>query len=508
MKRLLITILLFWTAVEAVPAQSSPAVQSRDSIYDNIDAYARKVRRDWNIPGFALEVVKDGEVVLAKGYGYKSRERKDPVDANTVFQIGSVSKSFTAALMSMMVDEGKVHWEDKVKDVLPGFSLLDKGIEDEVEVRDLMTHKLGFRSQVGTYFPNAGYDRDDVMQMMSLVEPVYGLREGLTYNNMAFLWAMRIIENLSGMSWEENLRLRIFEPLGMTTASCNGEGFLASENRAEQYDVSRAKDSARVALIKGEGRALHWLGVVGPAGGINCSVADLARWAEFHRNMGIADGTRVISRKQMEYLHTGRAITSQTPEKITLYGHCWYIEQNNRYRVYYHTGTTWGHTALCVFMPELGLSIAMLFNSEVPNGPRFALMHRIIDLYRGDPDRDYSKEEFNKWIKGGGGSSAPTGFTIPYTKSVPASATLTGRYTKEEPFGDARITLEKGNLYITVGKMGWKHRLLHTGGNKYKFTSDGHFYPVIFRVGSDGKAKEFEINWGNGEKFGPWTKAQ
>ncbi|MBR5056790.1 MAG: beta-lactamase family protein, partial [Bacteroidales bacterium] len=178
MKRaLIITLtLLCWLPL----AQSQPL--DRDAIYDNIDAYARKVRKDWNIPGFALAVVKDGEVVLAKGYGDKERGKPGAVDANTVFQIGSVSKSFTAALMSMMVDEGKVRWEDKVKDVLPEFELLDKDIEAEVEVRDLMTHKLGFRSQVGTYFPNAGYDRDDVMKMMSLVEPQYGLRQGITYN--------------------------------------------------------------------------------------------------------------------------------------------------------------------------------------------------------------------------------------------------------------------------------------------------------------------------------------
>ena len=157
-------------------------------------------------------------------------------------------------------------------------------------------------------------------------------------------------------------------------------------------------------------------------------------------------------------------------------------------------------------MPDLGLSIAMLFNSEVPNGPRFALMHRIIDLYRGAPDRDYSAEEFRTWIKGGSGSSAPTGFTIPYTKTVPSSSALVGSYAKEEPFGGAKVTLEKGNLYIKVGKKGWKHRLVHTGGNKYRFTSDGHPYPVIFRLGQDGKVTQFEINWGNGEKLGPWIK--
>ena len=134
MKRLLAITALLLASLYALPAQTDTAARSqRDAIYDNIDSYARKVRKDWNIPGYALAVVKDGEVVLAKGYGEKMRGKKNPVDANTVFQIGSVSKSFTAALMSMMVDEGKVRWEDKVKDILPEFELFDKEIEAEVE---------------------------------------------------------------------------------------------------------------------------------------------------------------------------------------------------------------------------------------------------------------------------------------------------------------------------------------------------------------------------------------
>ena len=202
MRRLLTLAALLLACLAPLMAQGQTAEASeRDAIYDNIDSYARKVLRQWSIPGFALEVVKDGEVVLAKGYGVRDRIDKVPVDANTVFQIGSVSKSFTAALMAMMVDEGKVRWDDKVKDILPEFTLYDKEMEAEAEVRDLMTHKLGLRSQVGTYFPNVGYTRDDVMKMMGLVEPVYGLREAVTYNNMAFLWAMKIIENLLFIFW-------------------------------------------------------------------------------------------------------------------------------------------------------------------------------------------------------------------------------------------------------------------------------------------------------------------
>lgn len=484
--------------------------QVTEEIVASIDSYADKVLKEWNIPGFSLTVVKDGEVVLSNGYGVKVKGQEARVDENTVYQIGSVSKSFTAALMAMMVDEGKVSWTDRVKDILPEFELADKSVEEVVEVRDLMTHKFGFKSQAGTYIPNVGYSRGDVAKMMSLVQPAYGFREGFHYNNMAFLWAMQIIENVSGMSWEENLRTRIFEPLGMTTASCNSDGFLAAENRAAQHDYSRGRDSARVVVLKGEARALHWLTVVGPAGGINCSAADLAKWAEFHRTMGLSplDGRRLISKKQMQYLHKGYSISSQTDNMIKLYGHCWYVEQNDRYRVYYHTGTTWGHTALCVFMPQQNLSIAMLFDAEVPNGPRFAIMRRIIDLYRGEADTDYSTVEYRKWLKGGGGGSgAGTGWTIRYSSATPSSAALVGHYSKDELFGDADITIAGGKLYIKVGKEGWTHRLVHIKGNKYQFSSDGHTFPVIFRMDSkSGKASAFEINWGCGEIFGAWNR--
>ncbi len=481
-----------------IHAQDSAAVASK------INTYALKVQKDWNIPGYGLAVIKDGRPLLVRGYGVKERGKSGNVDENTVFQIGSVSKSFTSALMAMMVESGKVKWNDKVKDILPDFEMADKYVEENLLVKDIMTHKLGFAGQAGTYIPNVGYSRDDVYRMMCRLEPRYGFRDGMHYNNMTFLIALRIIEKVSGMSWDENVRTRIFEPLGMTSSSCGGEGYLAASNVAVQHSMYRSRDTIAVKPVVGENRALHWLTVVGPAGGVNCSVADLSRWAEFHRTGGInAEGRRLISESQMNYLHKGVQITSQTDEKITLYGQCWYIEQNHKYRVYYHTGTTWGHSALCVFMPEQNLSIAMLFGSEVPNGPRFALMRRIIDICLGEPETDYSAIELKSWMKGsGGGGGNGTGFTIPYSKGTPSNLSITGKYTKDDLFGDATVSLENGKLYITVGKMGWKHRLIHDKGNRYKFTSDGHTFPVIFKP--DGSA--FEINWGGGEKFGPWTK--
>lgn len=498
MKRFTSSLLLLILCSLSLVAADDAAVQ--------IDAFASKLRSDWKIPGFSLTVIKDGCEVLSKGYGVKTLGGQQPVDCNTVYQIGSVSKSFTAALMAMMVDEGLVNWSDRVKDILPDFDLKDNDVEEEVRIFDIMSHRMGFWSQALTYAPNVGYDADDVYRMFALLDMEYPFRDGMHYNNMSFIIAQKIIEKVSGMSWEENLRKRIFEPLGMETASCGEEGFLGAQNVASPHNAFRYKGDVGCSLYKGEWRALHWLSVVGPAGGICCSSADLARWAEFHRSGRDAGGNQLISGQQMDYLHRGVAISSQNNEKITLYGHCWYIEQNGRCRVYYHTGTTWGHAALCVWVPELNLSFAMLFNSEISSSARFALMNRIIDVYLGAPYRDYSLEAKKAWLNGGGGSSNKSGFTIKYSKTVPQSRNLCGHYCKEEPFSDADILLEKGKLYIKIGKYGWKHALGHKGGNTYYFYSQGHNFPVRFKMGKNGKADAFELDWGCGERLGAWRR--
>ncbi len=476
------------------------------SFASEIDKCAAKVRNDWNIPGFSLTVMHEGKTVLSKGYGVKTKGGSAPVDGATVYQIGSVSKSFTAALMAMMVDEGKVRWDDRVKDILPDFELYDKAVENDLRVSDIMTHRMGFRSQALTYAPNVGYDTDDVYRMLSLLKPEYPFRDGMHYNNMTFIIAQKIIEKVSGLSWEDNLNCRIFAPLGMGSASCGGPGFESAENVASPHNMYSVKDSIRCSPIRGEGRALHWLSVVGPAGGINCSSKDLARWAQFHLDDGVAAGRRLISSNQMGYLHSGVAISAITDEKITIYGHCWYIEQTESCRIYYHTGTTWGQAALCVWVPSLNLSFAMLFGSDVPSNPRFALMRSIVDIYSGAPKRDYSKEEKNKWLHRRGGSSGKSGFTYQYGSAVHPAKDICGKYTKEAPFGDAEISTKNGRLYITIGRYGWRHPLSHLKGNTYFFYSDGHRFPVRFKFSAGGGAEGFELDWGYGEKFGPWKR--
>ena len=499
MKRLLLTLFLLAAAL-------SGSAQDKDSVIQAIDRYIEQVREQWAVPGMSVAVVQGGETLLAKGYGVKEKGQPDPVDENTVYQIGSVSKSFTSALMAMMVDEGLVSWEDRVKDILPDFNPVDSIIREETRVSDLMTHRMGYTSQAATYFPNLGYDRAQTVQLLYRQQPEYGFREGKHYNNMTFLIASQILEQVSGKSWEELLQERIFGPLEMTSASSGKEGYLNSPNVAGQHDMSNRGDTLRVVQLRGNNRALEWLTVIGPAGGINASVVDLARWAEFHRTGGLtADSVRILSQEQADYLHTGVVVDEQTDDHITLYGQCWYIEQNRKCRIYYHTGTTWGHTALCVFIPEFEMSLAILVDSEAPGGVRFSIMRRLIDLWLGFPDTDYSSLALQKWLARKG--SAPRKASrFALRKERPTAASICGSYAADSVLGDARIWLKDNRLYIKIGPKGWTHRMLHERGNRWVFDSDGHRFRATFDIGPDGTARAFDLDWGHGETFDPWVR--
>lgn len=538
--------------------------QDNKAIAERIAEYAEKVRQDWKIPGMAISVVKDGELILSRGFGVKElatviytgsgnkpftegieslseiaeKLRVAPenrVDANTLFQVGSISKSFTALVMAQLVDQKLLKWEDSVSKILPDFKLYDKWVQENMMVKDIMTHSTGIKGQAGTYIPNLGYGREDVYRMLPLIKPAYSFRERYEYNNITFIIAAKIIEKLTGKSWEENVRERILIPLGMNSTTLNGEGLLSASNKAVPHefnyrgapvnsfselsqwtnsDQSQLRDSLTVTPLYGEDQALHWLTVIGPAGSVISSANDMAKYASFHLNKGRVEGKELLSRESFNFLHKGFTITSQDSAKVTMYGHCWFIEQNSRYRVIFHTGTTWGFTALCAFVPEQNLAITILVNSDQPAVARYAIMRRLIDMYKGYPERDYSKEYLENYIKTSREARIKSEKerleeqkTNEESKSMPDFKSLTGIYDKGELFGKAIITLEDGKLYITVGPQGWKHRLNHSKGDTFRFSSDGHTFPLTFKFNKKRKkVTSLEIDFGNKENFGEWTK--
>lgn len=515
-------------AYALTPSQEEKSCDAKEceraKIVKSIEEYILKVKDEWQLTGVAASFAKDGKVFYSNAFGVKDMTQEETVDPNTVFQIGSVSKSFTAAVMASLVDEGKVDWDDRVIDILPDFKMYDPWVAENMQVKDVMTHKSGLGGQVGTYLPNLGYDREDIYKMMGLIKPVYSFRNAYQYNNITFIIAAKIIEKVTGKSWEENVQERIFNPLGMTSSSMNGEGFIASENKAVPHEYLY-NDGIAIRPLYGDDQALWWLTVIGPAGSINSNVVDMIKYAEFHRLNGLsADGKQVISEKQMKYLHKGLTITSQDDNRTTLYGHCWFVEQNNRYRLYFHTGTTWGFSTLCFFVPQLDLSGIIFMNCEVGSSPRYAIMRRLIDLEMGAPlcgytdiYKDYSKESFESYIadeKRAAEKAAAAAAEKAAEKSgseiVPLKeSAIAGDYTKDELFGPAKITKEKDGLYIAIGKKGFKNKMNHKEGYTYTFWSDGHEFPITFTADEKGKkATGFIIELGNNEEesLGGWSR--
>ena len=528
MKKLLsLTLSLCFGLSASVYGQGN---QDNEAIIKKIDAYAQKVQQEWKIPGMAMSIMKDGQLIYAKGFGVKdmtkteiTATKENYIDENTVFQIGSISKSFTASIMATLVDEGKVKWDDTVKKILPDLRMYDKWVEENLQVKDIMTHRTGIKGQMGTYIPNMGYDRDDVYKMLHLLKPSYSFRGAYEYNNITFIIAQKIIEKITGKSWEENIQERIFDKVGMTNSSVNEEGFRNSKNVATPHEIDYVKgrvindstwvDSLKVGPLYGSEQALHWLTVIGPAGSVNSTASDMAKYAQFHLNNGKIDGKEVITKKNMDYLHRGQTITSQDSARTTLYAHCWFVEQNSRYRLYFHTGTTWGFTALCAFVPEQKLAVVVLVNSEAPSSPRYAIMRRLIDLYKGYPDKDYSAEYLKDYLKSAREEILKSDRTArglarkDKPKEVPKADLLVGTYDKGELFGKAVISKEGDDLYITVGPKGWKNKLTPKKAGEFSFRSDGHAFPVKFIFDKKGrKIKSLDIDFGYGENFGEWKK--
>lgn len=483
------------------------SAQNNKKILDEVERYTLQVMKDWKVPGAGLAIVKDNQVIYAKGLGVKSLATNEPVDENTVFQIGSVSKSFTAALVAMLVDEGKLNWDDPIRKHLPDFEMYDPWVSENMQVRDIMIHRSGLPYQSGTYIPNMGYSRDEMFHMFKLIPPATSIRTTYAYNNMTFLIAEQLIKKYTGKSWEENMQERIFSPLGMATASTGGGGYLASRNLSSCYGHYFKDGEPRNEEMVGEDRALVWLTGIGPAGGVNSGIADLIKWAQFHLNMGKVGDKQLISEKNMKYLHTGQTITSQDSARTNLYGHCWFIEQNNRYRVYFHTGTTWGYTTLVAFIPQLNLGFAMLFNNDSPVNSRYAIMRRIIDLYMNDGiKKDFNKEFFDKYYKENLEREAKEkAKDKPEAKPAMDLAAYVGTYTKEV-FGDAIVTLKGDQLWIKVGPRGWEKPLKHVSGNKFSFTMDGHTFPIVFETDFNGKIASINIDFGYNENIGSWMK--
>ena len=366
----------------------------------DLDATVDSVRKAFRVPGVAVAIVKDGEVVLARGWGVRDQRSGEPVDAQTRFAIASQTKAFTSAALSILADEGKLSLDDRVIDHLPAFRMADPYVTAEMRVRDLLTHRSGLGLGAGDllFWPASNRSTEEIVRRLRHVPLETSFRADYAYDNVLYAVAQRVIETVSGQSYGDFVRERIFVPVGMDGAVINADHLPKGANAATGH--ARPGFTGELVTVA----PMTWANNQA-AGGIYASVQDLARWMQVQLDGGVlgtdADGgeRRLFSaerhRGMWEVVTPIRipaepsvpALAPALPQ-FAGYGEGWSISEYRGNKLVWHTGGWPGMVSRVTLVPQLDLGIVVLTNQEV--GAAFqAITYEALDHYLQAPDTDW-----------------------------------------------------------------------------------------------------------------------
>lgn len=346
---------------------------------ERIDDYISAAISDWNIPGMAIAIVKDGEQVMAEGYGVKSTLTNDSVDANTLFAIASNTKAFISAGIAVLVEEEKLSWNDKVVDHLPYFKLYDPYVTAEFTISDLLCHRSGLATFSGDLlWYGTDLSREEVIKSASMLEPVSGFREDYGYQNIMFMAAGEVIEEVSGMAWNDFVRKKFLNPLGMTNTIASTDDLQYHDNQSDPHNT-----------VDGANVPIDWINWdnMGPAGSLISNVNDLSRWIELQLGKGTIDSTeywRSAHSELMWTVHTPKKLSQwhrgNFPSKhFAGYGLGWDLFDYHGRLIVNHGGGYDGFISQTILVPEENLGFVILTNNN--NFFPYAMMYHILDLY-------------------------------------------------------------------------------------------------------------------------------
>jgi CubicO group peptidase (beta-lactamase class C family) len=334
----------------------------------------------WKVPGLAVAIVKDGQVVYEKGFGWRDTEKKLPVTPDTLFAIGSATKAFTTFVMGTLVDEGKLDWDKPVSTFLPGFQLHDRVATEQLTPRDMVSHRSGLPRHDLSWYNATELSRKELVARLPYMEPTYPLRSRWQYNNFMFLTAGYLVEQVTGKSWEDNVRERIFQPLGMT-----GSNFSVHDSeKAADFALPYREEDDKIGLIP-----FREVTNMGPAGSINSSIRDMSKWVQVHLTGGKAGGRQLIGPATLIDIHSPHMVLTETPERIELsqasYGLAWFIDAYRGHQRVHHGGNIDGFSALVTLLPNDDLGMVVLTNKDGTGVPELLVRHTVDRLLKLDP---------------------------------------------------------------------------------------------------------------------------
>jgi CubicO group peptidase (beta-lactamase class C family) len=354
-----------------------------------LDDFVQSSMKDWKVPGVSIAIVRDQSVVYMKGFGVRDIRNGKPVTTDTLFDIGSCTKAFTTAAIAMLVDEGKMQWDGKVGTYIPFFHLEDPLADENVTIRDLLTHRTGVPPTDLLWY-GSDTSRQEVIRNLAHVTPSAGFRARFQYQNGMYVAAGYAAGQVAGSTWDDLVRTRIFAPLGMTKADTSAIDAQKSPDYATPHDSNP----------DGSVKAISWQNIdnAGPAGSINSSARDMAKWLILQLNDGAYEGKQLISNKNMREMQAAQMVISLEGEIPTIffpdstqlsYGLGWFIQQYREHQLVLHAGDIDGFSTMVVLIPEMRTAYFVVIN--LGSSYRQALSYYIADHLLNLPDARWSE---------------------------------------------------------------------------------------------------------------------
>lgn len=459
-----------------------------------IEATAEKMRATFQAPGLAVAIVDGERLAFARGFGVKRVAGSEAITADTRFAIASTTKAFTTASIALLVDEGRMKWDDPVSRHLPGFRLSDPLANELVTLRDIVSHRTGLSRNDALWY-NTLWSREEILARVAGVPLTRSFRSSYQYQNIMFLAAGEAVARRAGSTWEKFVGSRILEPLGM-----NNTGFSPADAQAAP-DVAAPHIKRKGVVVE-----VPWKDItnIGPAGSMNSSVRDLARWVALHINKGVFEGRRVISEKEITETHTPQTVIhddaqarEMNPDShLNVYGLGWRLQDYRGRFLISHGGAIDGFRAQVAFLPDEKWGIVVLTNlgqTSLADALRFALIDALLDLPRKDWAGIFlaaaKKQEDQAAAKRKERAARRVQGTRP---SLPLQS-YTGIY--ENP-GYGRVTVKAIDDSLTLAWGGHTVRLQHWHYETFESPEDAlplEQTSVTFRLGKDGDAAGLEF---------------
>jgi CubicO group peptidase (beta-lactamase class C family) len=379
--RLFVFLLLWGWAI-------GPALAQEQRLAD-LDAYIEAAMAEWEVPGLAVAVIKDDEVVYLRGFGTRAVGSHEPVDEQTLFPIASTTKAMTVAALGMLVDEGLIGWDDPVTKHLPGFQLASPYLTRHLTIRDLLTHRTGMASHNNLWIASP-FDRTEILRRMRHLPAAGEFRGGYSYNNLMYMVAGEVVAAVSGMPWDDFMDKRLFIPLGMTMSTTRDEVVSGRENVSTPHVRI---DGTVTAIDRRNYDAL------GPAGSAYSNASEMARWIRMQLGYGRLNGRAILDSATVAEMHEPQIVMNMdntsrrlfSDRKLSAYALGWRIQDYRGRKVVQHTGLV-NYTRTQVGMiPEEGIGYVAFANLTTAPLPT-ALMYRVFDALLGTPSTDWSAE--------------------------------------------------------------------------------------------------------------------